>query len=145
MGDSDYESEDAEDPDEGGGFVQSDSSAALEKDPFFPPVHLPVAPDEDDEFYAGEDDEEEDDEEEVVVEEEKGELADGDGGDPSGLLPSRPAQPSRWHTRGRDPVIIHLNSALDHLNCVIVEMGGEQISGGDDTLTEREQRRELNS
>ena len=47
MADSDYGS-DVEDPDEGD-FVQTHAEA-LGEDPFFAPVELPVAPDEDEEL-----------------------------------------------------------------------------------------------
>ena len=47
----------------------------------------------------------------------------------------------RWKP-SKDPVINHLNSALGHLNHVLVELGGEEIFSPNDTRSEWEERHE---
>ena len=78
MADSDYGS-DVEEPDEGD-FVQTHAEA-LGEDPFFAPVELPVAPDEDEEL------------DDVFDEDED---AGGPDGTPTDLVPERPTGSSRW-------------------------------------------------
>lgn len=117
---TDHEESDADEPDLNAFFDRFQNKG--DDDPFFPPVAPPVAPE--DEVNVGEEDSGD-----------KPEASEKEATPPSTPIPVR------WKP-SKDPVINHLNSALGHLNHVLVELGGEEIFSPNDTRSEWEERHE---